>query len=79
MSVMWHKIEDIQEIPAGDWIVILEGGEKGYLKVRKGKNCTIYIVNGNFHFYQKNVIAYTLFPSYNADEIMVEKEEKVMC
>ena len=78
MFVMWHKTEGVKGIPVGDWVVILEDGRKGYLEVRQCANGVIYIVNGYFHFDQRPVVAYAPFPSYNADDLHVEKEDKVI-
>lgn len=78
MSTMWHKVEGVKDIPIGDWVVILDDGKKGYLEARQCANGVLYIVNGYFHFDQRPVVAYSLFPKYDADDFHVEKEDKVI-
>lgn len=52
-----------RDIPEGKWLVIMADGEFGYCKALKGSNCTIPIINGNFHFDMDPVVAYMPFPS----------------
>ena len=65
---MWTKVESIDEIPIGDWLVIMEGEERGYLSARKGANCIFYIINSHFHFDMNEVVAYMPFPEYKGEE-----------
>ncbi|QXL90547.1 hypothetical protein [Salmonella phage NINP13076] len=59
----WIKTPNgAKDIPVGDWCVVMEDGKIGYCKARKGANCTIHIINGNFHFDRAPVIAYQPFP-----------------
>lgn len=65
----WKKVNGVEDIGEGDWVVIMENNKKGYLFARGTGERKYRVVNGNFAFDMPKVIAYAPFPEYNLGEL----------
>ncbi len=63
MTTKWIETPNgVDDIPVGDWCVVMKDGKPGYCEARKGSNCIHYIINGHFYFDMEPVVAYCKFP-----------------
>lgn len=62
MKADWIKVESEKDIPDGEWLAFLEGGEIHVLSIRPISNGRLAIVGGQFSFDQKPVTHYCELP-----------------
>lgn len=63
----WIKVSSTEEVPLGEWFVIMADGKKGLCEVYTAAKGTIAIINGSFYFDCEPVIAYHELPTYEEE------------
>lgn len=63
----WIKVSGTNDVPVGEWVVIMQDGKKGFCEVNKTRNGTIAVINDHFYFDLAPVIAYHELPKYEEE------------
>lgn len=63
----WIKVSSTEEVPIGEWLVIMADGKKGLCEVHKAAKGTIAVINRLFYFDCEPVIAYHELPTYEEE------------
>ena len=63
----WVDVDGAENLPSGEWVVRLESGRNEIARTT-GKDGSVFIVGGCFHFDMPKVIAYTRVPFRYGDK-----------
>lgn len=68
MKADWIKVDNVKDIPNGEWLALLENGEMHTMRMRSIVNGRLAVIGGHFSYDLKPVTHYCELP-----EIPLEK------
>lgn len=60
----WIDVDGIDNMPFGNWIVIMADGKHGVCQVVQGGSGKFAVINGHFYFDLEPVVAYMPMPEF---------------
>ena len=68
MKADWNKVENIKDIPDGEWLAVLEGGEIHVISIRRPiSNGRLVVIGNRFHFNMNPITHYCELPEMPED------------